>query len=311
MTDESLNYFEFHLGSYARKTGHLSLLEHGVFITLLRWYYTNRRGIPDADRYRFSQARSDVEREAVDAVLREFFELVEGAWVNKTCEEVIAAAAARISAARENGKKGGRPKGKPAGEPAGKPKKTQRVSTGLDLGTPDQTQVKAPQTPPVTKEQDTSLRSVSPPSDHDRSPSESVIGIPLNDGSEFAVTAAHVAEFRRCYPAVDVDQTLRNIRGWSVGNPKNRKTRSGALKFITGWLAREQNKPRQLGAPHDHDRSSSRYEGVAERAARLAREGDEREARQAAQRGDAPPLGTHGGDLRPPLDVEFRLVGRG
>lgn len=63
--------------------------------------------------------------------------------------------------------------------------------------------------------------------------------------------------------------------------------------------------------PHDHDhRSGSRRESVAERASRLAREGDEREAAREAQGlGDAPALGANVRDLRPPLDVGFRRIG--
>jgi len=69
-----------------------------------------------------------------------------------------------------------------------------------------------------------------------------VIKIPLNDGSEHPVTQADVDEWAGLYPAVDVMQELRNMRGWAIANPKKRKTRSGVVKFINAWLAREQDK---------------------------------------------------------------------
>lgn len=72
----------------------------------------------------------------------------------------------------------------------------------------------------------------------------SVISLPLNDGSEFGVTVAMTSEFSTLYPAVDVMQELRNMRGWLLNNPKNRKTASGIRRFINSWLAREQDKPR-------------------------------------------------------------------
>lgn len=72
----------------------------------------------------------------------------------------------------------------------------------------------------------------------------SVISLPLNDGSEFGVTVAMASEFSTLYPAVDVMQELRNMRGWLLNNPKNRKTASGIRRFINSWLAREQDKPR-------------------------------------------------------------------
>lgn len=65
--------------------------------------------------------------------------------------------------------------------------------------------------------------------------------IPLNDGSEFGVSAEQVSEFERLYPAVDVLQTLNEIRGWNLAKPTRRKTRKGVLSHINGWLAKEQN----------------------------------------------------------------------
>jgi hypothetical protein len=71
-----------------------------------------------------------------------------------------------------------------------------------------------------------------------------VISLPLNDGTEFGVTDSMVNEFTNLYPAVDVMQELRNMRGWLINNPKNRKTFGGIRRFINSWLSREQDKPR-------------------------------------------------------------------
>ena len=73
--------------------------------------------------------------------------------------------------------------------------------------------------------------------------SPGVIALPLNDGREFSVTEAMVSEFSGLYPAVDVMQELRNMRGWLINNPKNRKTRAGIRRFINSWLSREQDRP--------------------------------------------------------------------
>lgn len=51
-----------------------------------------------------------------------------------------------------------------------------------------------------------------------------------------------VTELDRLYPAVDPVQTLREIRGWCIGNPRRRKTKRGVKGFITSWFAREQDK---------------------------------------------------------------------
>lgn len=77
---------------------------------------------------------------------------------------------------------------------------------------------------------------------------EIICTLPLNDGSDFEVTRDLVAELTPLYPNVEVVQALRAMKGWLIGNPKRRKTRRGIKAFITGWLSREQDKPRAVGA---------------------------------------------------------------
>lgn len=71
---------------------------------------------------------------------------------------------------------------------------------------------------------------------------EAVMKIPLCDKTEYGVTAEMVAECQSLFPAVDVMQELRTMRAWCLSNPTNQKTRSGAARFITSWLARSQNR---------------------------------------------------------------------
>jgi len=69
---------------------------------------------------------------------------------------------------------------------------------------------------------------------------EVVERIPLRSGGEFEVTQELFAELDRAYPAVEPLQTLREIRGWCIGNETKRKTRRGIKRFLFGWFAREQ-----------------------------------------------------------------------
>lgn len=69
-----------------------------------------------------------------------------------------------------------------------------------------------------------------------------VIRLPLNDGTEYEVSVEQCHEWAGLYPAVDVIQQLRSMRGWLGANPKKKKTRSGIKRFITSWLSREQDK---------------------------------------------------------------------
>ena len=74
--------------------------------------------------------------------------------------------------------------------------------------------------------------------------------LPLCDGTAYGVTAGQAAEWASLYPAVDVRQQLRNMRGWLEANPTRRKTRRGILRFICGWLSREQDKGRPPVLPY-------------------------------------------------------------
>ena len=66
--------------------------------------------------------------------------------------------------------------------------------------------------------------------------------IPLIDGTEFFVEKEDITEWKQAYPAVDVEQELREMRAWCQANPKLRKTKNGVRRFIVSWLARQQDK---------------------------------------------------------------------
>ena len=66
--------------------------------------------------------------------------------------------------------------------------------------------------------------------------------IPMIGGVEFEVRESFVTEMHRLYLNVDVPLTLKEIRGWCIGNPTKLKTPRGIRKFIVSWLQREQDK---------------------------------------------------------------------
>ena len=87
-----------------------------------------------------------------------------------------------------------------------------------------------------------------PEATHEPEPAEpAVYQIILNDKSYFGVTRAMIDEFQALYPAVDVEQEIRNMIGWSSSNPTKRKTLKGIRRFINNWLAREQDSGRGKG----------------------------------------------------------------
>lgn len=97
-----MNYYKRHLGDYAKDTRHLSLAEHGAYCLLLDYYYSTEKPIPDDRCERIANAYADFEREAVRAVLREFFVRTDAGWTNRRADEVIAEAAGKSLKAKES-----------------------------------------------------------------------------------------------------------------------------------------------------------------------------------------------------------------
>jgi hypothetical protein len=113
--------------------------------------------------------------------------------------------------------------------------------------------------------------------------------LPLNDGSDYPITEAQVREFSDLYPAVDVRQALRAMRGWCVTNPTNRKTRAGVLRFVNRWLAKEQDSARPAnGGGHDPSQQggAGRRLSAAERVAAVNAAAEQRRRNERDIEGD-------------------------
>ena len=84
-----------------------------------------------------------------------------------------------------------------------------------------------------------------------------VIEFILNDKTYYPITQKQVDKWTELYPNVDIMQQLRKMCGWLDANPRNRKTKGGILKFVNGWLAREQDKPRKVQQQTTKDLASN------------------------------------------------------
>ena len=87
---------------------------------------------------------------------------------------------------------------------------------------------------------------------------EPVVSLMLNDKSLYPISQPQIDHWKELYPAVDVLQELRKMQGWIESNPAKRKTKNGIERFVTGWLAKEQDKGRTL--PRELDKPKSRYD---------------------------------------------------
>lgn len=74
------------------------------------------------------------------------------------------------------------------------------------------------------------------------------------------ITQQDLEDWKTFYPALDIEQELRNASSWLKGNPKNRK--SDILRFLTGWFQRAQDRaPRTANPPPVKPRWSDHEEG--------------------------------------------------
>ena len=78
-------------GDYGRDTAHLSMIEHGAYTLLLDHYYSTAAPLPAdvAALYRVCRAFDQSERDAVDHVLSQFFELRDDGYHNTRADREL------------------------------------------------------------------------------------------------------------------------------------------------------------------------------------------------------------------------------
>lgn len=100
-----MNYYEHHLGDYARDAGHLSIVEEGVYRRLLDAYYARESPLPlglSQCKKLARVSRSPVEHRAVEYVLAEFFVKEADGYHQKRCDEEIQRFRSRSATARSS-----------------------------------------------------------------------------------------------------------------------------------------------------------------------------------------------------------------
>ena len=78
-------------------------------------------------------------------------------------------------------------------------------------------------------------------------PEANVEALLLNDGSEWRPSLSEYEEWKRLFPATDINDEFRNMRVWCMKNPTKRKTKRGVRRFVLNWLTNAQDKPHQTG----------------------------------------------------------------
>jgi len=102
-----MHYYQKNIGDYRRDTMNLSLLEHGVYMTLIDHYTLNEEPIPldHLDVCWTIGARTDNEKTAVCLILSKFFIKTDEGYRHKRCDEEIAKYHAKSDIARVNANK--------------------------------------------------------------------------------------------------------------------------------------------------------------------------------------------------------------
>jgi uncharacterized protein YdaU (DUF1376 family) len=217
-----MNYYQFHIGDYAVHTRHLSLLEDLAYRRLMDWYYTNEKPIPpDPEKAARLIGMQDHAKE-VSNILSDFFLKSDAGYINKRCDKEISKYKEKADRAKNAN--------------------SHRWKSETDLKS-DADQIPTTNQEPLTKNQEPDLNSCAEPP----APAQ-FVSLILNDKSEYPIHEDQIAEWQGLYPAADVRQELRNMRGWCIANPTKRKTKTGILRFVTSWLADKQNKGGANGA---------------------------------------------------------------
>lgn len=108
-------YYKRNIGDYAKKAGRLSMLQHGAYTLLIDACYDREHFPTMEEAIEWTWASSTAEIEAVQFVLRKFFDLVDGRYVqDRIREEVVAYQRncennARIATEREERRRGASP----------------------------------------------------------------------------------------------------------------------------------------------------------------------------------------------------------
>ena len=134
-----MNFFKLYIGDYQRDTAHLSVTEHGAFLLMLQHYYATEKPLPTGKAlHRMLRAQDKAERDAIDAVVAQFWtETPEGLANGRADDEITKANAQAdtnraIAQAREAKRKAARSEHEQS---------TNRATNGQPNQTPDTRQI--------------------------------------------------------------------------------------------------------------------------------------------------------------------------
>lgn len=212
-----MHYYQHNIGDYARDTGHLSVLEHGIYRLLLDWCYLNEKPITTEQAIRVGRGNPT----ETQSVLSEFFFRESDGWMNKRVAEEVEVYHAKAKRNRENGAKGGRPK--PTNNPVGSHSDAKHN----------------PNQEPITKNQELIKPTASSAARLPTCPSSEVISLYHEILPELPSVRLETADRKR---------SIRKLWQWVLTSKKSNgerraETAAEALEWVRGYFtrARENN----------------------------------------------------------------------
>lgn len=96
-----MNWFKLYIGDYQRDTAHLSVTEHGAYLLMLQHYYATEKPLPIGKAlHRMLRAQDKAERDAIDAVVAQFWHETQDGLVNGRADAEITKAGAQADTNR-------------------------------------------------------------------------------------------------------------------------------------------------------------------------------------------------------------------
>lgn len=108
-----MNFIKLYIGDYMRDTGTLTVAEHGAYVLMLLHHYGTERPLPQGrELHRLLRAESKADRDAIDSVVKRFWQVTEEGLVNNRAGKEMQRAEHQREVNRTVGALGGRPKRK-------------------------------------------------------------------------------------------------------------------------------------------------------------------------------------------------------
>lgn len=103
-----MNYYEHHIGDYQKKTAHISIVEHGVYMLMLQAYYATEKPLPNDVKTlsRIVRATTRKETQAIVRIVSLFWRETPEGLVQDRARLVIAEYQAFIASQRAKGRSG-------------------------------------------------------------------------------------------------------------------------------------------------------------------------------------------------------------